>query len=326
MKIPAIPFLSKKLQENTLVSVEVSPDGVTVAQVTRDGGVPPALKLCEFKPTPGGETAATLAGLCKTHRLDQAWCTSIIQTDAYHLLLVEAPDVDPGELRSAIRWRIKDMIDFHIDDAVVDVFDVPTDERAARNRLMYAVVARAPKVKQLIDGLLDAGLKLSTVDIPELALRNITSLLPEDVGGVVLIYLARKNGLILVTRQSSLYLSRRLDIGMERIMTSGTGAAEGAELDPGVQKMLDSIVIEVQRSLDYYESHFSQPPVSSVVLTPLEQPLPGAINYLSSQLGLPVRQLDLNAMIDCETHLDDAMQARCLATIGAALRVEEVAL
>ena len=47
----------------------------------------------------------------------------------------------------------------------------------------------------MIDELTESGLKLDIIDIPELALRNIASLMPEDIGGVVLVYLGNDNGL-----------------------------------------------------------------------------------------------------------------------------------
>ncbi len=52
------------------------------------------------------------------------------------------PAACDNELRAAVRWRIKDLIDFHIDDAVIDVFEMPAHARGGPNRMMYAVKAR----------------------------------------------------------------------------------------------------------------------------------------------------------------------------------------
>jgi MSHA biogenesis protein MshI len=83
---------------------------------------------------------------------------------------------------------------------------------------------------------------------------------------------------------------------------------------------LDTIVIEVQRSLDYYESHFAQSTVTGVVLGPLPWRTEGVLSYLSSQLGLPTRVASLEELIDLPTPLAPALQARCLLAVGAALR------
>jgi len=215
-------------------------------------------------------------------------------------------------LRAAIRWRVKDLIDFHIDDAVIDVFDVPNQRVSGANKMMYAVVAKSSTVRRQVDLLAGAGLNLDVIDIPELALRNIAALLPEDVAGVALLYLTARGGLITITRQTTLYLSRRIDLGYEVL---------GGDLDSAAPR-LDRIVVEIQRSLDYYESHFSQPPVTNVIIAPLPGPIAGMDEYLSQQLGIAVRLLDLNTLIDMDTPLDPGLQSQCLLAIGAALRTE----
>ena len=183
--------------------------------------------------------------------------------------------------------------------------------------MVYVVAARSAVVKQRINQLLEAGLKLNTIDIPELCYRNIASLLPEDVGGVALICLARQRGILTLTRQETLYFSRRLQTGAEILWRDDVD-----QLTPEIEGWLDSIVIEVQRSLDYYESNFSAPPIAGVVLAPLGKKIHGIAEYLSSQLGLPCRVLDLNELIDCPRPLAEQGQVFCLPAVGAALRRE----
>ena len=307
-------------RQNALVSVCASAHGIAVAEVRRDDGVPPTLALCDFAKTTGvEERQPALHKLVKRHDLGRFPCVSSMDLGDYRLLSVEPPDVQPTELNAALRWRVKDLIDFSIDDAVIDAFQVSNELAPRRNPVMYAVVARGGVVKQRVDELLGANLKLSAIDIPELAMRNIAALLPEDVGGVVLVYLSADGGLITVTRQSQLFLSRLLGTGNGSVNPAG-------ELDvaeTATKQWLDGIVIEIQRSMDYYESHFSQPPVSSLVVAPLERPIPGVAEYISQQLNVPTRVLDLNALIDSPQPLTEELQSQCLLAIGTALRVEE---
>ena len=261
--------------------------------------------------------------------------------DASHtsLLLVEAPEVDPTELKAAIRWRIKDLIDFHIDDAVIDVFDIEGQRQRGRANMLYVVVSRFSVLRDHIDLLENAHIDLGVIDIPELAQRNVAALLKEDQMGVALMHFSTSGGLLTVTRQNNLFLARSLEFGSDQLEAESsavvgdigdeeetTPAAGATEMSPGLKRLLDSIVLEVQRSLDYYESHFGLPPVSGLVIAPTEYPIPGMLGYLSSSLGLPVRLLDLNTVLECEQTLGDALQARCFEAIGAALRVEERAL
>ena len=303
--------------QNAWVAVCANEATIAVARVRRSKDMPPSLELCQLQAVDSiSLQGAEIARLTKLHHLDRQNCISTLNLGDYSLLLVEAPDVPAAELRAAIRWRVKDLIDFHIDDAVIDVFDVPNQRATGKNSMMYAVVAKSDRVRQQIDLFTQSGLNLEVIDIPELAIRNIAALLPEDVAGVVMLHLGPGRGLIAITRQATLYLSRRIDIGSEEL---------GDDVDIAGPK-LDRIVIEIQRSLDYYESNFSQPAITNVVLTPLPHPVKGIEQYLAGQLGIAVRSLDINALIDSEEPLDMTIQSECLIAIGAALREEAKAL
>ncbi len=312
-------WLRRDTARERFAAVGFGPDGVAVACVHRQPGVPPVLERCEFAEVAGaGGWGEALARLARRHRLRRRDCSILIEPEAYSLLLIEAPEVPAEELRAAVRWRIKDLIDFHIDDAVIDVFDVPAHKASARARMMYVVAARVPRVGEKTELARAAGLRVQVVDIPELAQRNIAAALPEDVAGVALLHLGARSGLLTLTRQGTLYLARRVETGLEALPDGGGGADH-----PEVRDWLDTLVVEVQRSLDYYESHFAQAPISALVLAPLARPVEGAVDYLAGQLAPAVRLLDLDDLIDMRRPLEPELQARCFPVIGAALRHEE---
>lgn len=233
-----------------------------------------------------------------------------------------------------MRWRIKDLLDFHIDDAVIDVFDIPGQQARGRPKLMYVVASRITTVQSHIEQLEKRDINLTTIDIPEMAMRNIAALLPEDASGVVMLYLGQDFGLLTMTKDKNLYLARKFDIGFEQLVKCLESARledefvldEAEEMPAQLQRMLDTIILEIQRSLDYYESHFSLPPVGGLVLVPMAHHIPGMMGYIAGNMGVPVRLLDLNALLDCEQTLSDELQSQCLLAIGAALRQENKAL
>lgn len=309
-------FFRSRSRDNGLLAVCRDSDGIAMAAVRRESGRHPSLVACDYVPGNGSDALSDVAARGDFARLP---CTSTIDAGDYSMLLVETPDVPPDELRAAMRWRIKDLIDFHIDDAVLDVFAVPS-RKGGHEHLMYVVVAQAQAIKRHVDELVDAGLRLTTIDIPELACRNLTALLPEDAAGVAFIHFAPDQGLITLTRQGELYLSRRFEPGLDALLGGATS------LSPEVEGRLDAVTVEIQRSLDYYESHFGQPPVAGAVIAPLARPLAGLAEYLAGQLGIKVRVLDISELIDCEIELDPVMQSHCLTAIGAALRHQELTL
>src|ERR1044071_3667210 len=126
------------------IGVFVTAEGVAAAQLSR-AGAKPRLERCVYEPKADSDPVARVLARLPNRR---APTVSVLDPGGYRLLLVEAPDVPPDELRAAVRWRVKDLIDFHVDDAVIDVFEMPPHARGGRNRMMYAATAKADYVKQ----------------------------------------------------------------------------------------------------------------------------------------------------------------------------------
>lgn len=305
-------WLKRRSHDTGLTAIDLQADGVSLARVDWSGAARPRLAACEIQTLDSTDETKLLGQLAARYHLNHARCTTVLGAGDYQLLLTEAPDVSPDELKAALRWRIKDLIDFHINDAALDVFDLPGAAPGARAREMYAVAARTEAIQKRADLLTAAGIGLEIIDIPELAQRNLAALLPEDAAGVVMLSLKPQSGLITITRQGYIYLSRALNLGVDTLHTAD---------DP--VRYFDHIVLEVQRSLDYFESHFREASVRHLVLAPLAKPVPGLLEHLRANLGVTADVMDLAQLLDSDVELTPDLQARCLMTIGAALRHEE---
>ncbi|RJQ49152.1 MAG: hypothetical protein C4528_01230 [Gammaproteobacteria bacterium] len=319
MKNVLLKLFHKPAHSEGVAGIALAPGGVSLARIVRTEGGRPRVTLCVHHALPD-ERGESFAALVRQHGLADARCVELLEVNSYQLLLVEAPNVTPAELKAAVRWRIKDLINFHIDDAVIDVFDIPAQNLSGQSRMMYVVVTRAALVQEHIALVKNAGLDLAVIDIPEMALRNITALFPEDSAGVVLVHLTPQGGHIILTRAGTLYLARKIELNFARLFSGLEAARPDEALPDDVQRLLDNIVLEVQRSLDYCESHYSQPSITHLLFAPLERELPGAVNHVANSLGLKVRQIDLNEVLQCEAPLSRTLQAQCLLAVGAALR------
>jgi MSHA biogenesis protein MshI len=270
------------------------------------------VSACEFRAWDSGsgqdEVLARLAG---DHDLKHSRCTSLVTEDEYTLQIADAPEVPQSELRAAMRWRIKDIIGYNVTDAVVDVFDVPGERATGRPRNVFVVVSPREVIESRVKRLTAAGIGLDVIDIPELAQRNLASVLPEDEQGVVMLSLGAMGGLITISRRGEIYLSRNLEVGLESV-------AEGGDHT----ELFARVALEVQRSLDYYDSHFRQAPLMYLAILPTPREIPGLVEYLQNNLGLRVEILNPQSVFDFETDVSRDVVQRCLPTLGAALRDE----
>jgi MSHA biogenesis protein MshI len=238
---------------------------------------------------------------------------SALDPASYRLLLVDAPDVPPDELRAAVRWRVKDLIDFHIDDAVIDVFEMPPHARGGPTRMMYAVTAKADFVRQQIDSIEAAGLDLAVVDIPELCLRNVASRLEADQRGTAFLYIGERRSTVLLVRQGVLYLARHVETGIATLAEAGELRAD----------LVAGLALEVRRSLDYFESHYEQTSIPQLLVSGLES---ADREQIARELGIAVREVDLDALVETDDSLSPELARLCLPAIGAALRHDPVVL
>jgi MSHA biogenesis protein MshI len=235
------------------------------------------------------------------------------------MLVVEAPTVQALEMKSAIRWRIKDLLDYHVDDATVDVLDIPPESpQAGRNHSMYAIAARNETIRGCVKLFESAHIPLSVIDIPEIAQRNISALHETEGRGAALLYFNNDFGLLTITYRGELYLSRRIEIGMSQIQRAVPELR--AEL-------FGRVVLELQRSFDHFDRQYHFVPIAKVLLGP-EPEDTGLFEHLKANLDTPVERVDLleHLRFEGRDEPDAASQWQLFHLIGAALRYESKAL
>jgi MSHA biogenesis protein MshI len=238
----------------------------------------------------------------------------VLSPGEYQLLLIDAPPVAPQEMRMAVRWRIKDMIDFPLDDATVDAVRLDSGQPGSTDKLM-AVVARNELLKRYIETAEQANVTITAVDIPELAQRNIAALLETADRALAMLSFTPQGGLLTVTRNGELCFHRHLDVGRTNAGLPG---------DPGTQVAFERLALELQRSLDHIERQYSHWRLERIVLA-FPPSVPGLADYLRENLYLPLEVADLGHVINGPLP-DPATLAACWFALGGALRREDKAL
>lgn len=301
-----------------MLAIALHGEGVFAACVARQAEGKPKVMLAAFYAADKADKASTPDMLEKTGKdlhANNYRCATLLGAGEYQLLSVEAPNVPADELRTAVRWRLKDMLDFPADQAGIDVLDIPTDK--GRSQSIFAVAARNSLIESRQNRFVDAGVALAVIDIPEMAQRNISALVEPEGRGVAMLSFSSEGGLLTVTFNGELYLARRIDVTLEQLLDSDHDRKHAC---------YDKITLELQRSLDHFDRQYNFINVSKLVLAPTGAS--GLDEYLSSNLYTRVESLDLAAVLDLGgiTELAaPAQQQRFFLTLGAALRQEEAA-
>ncbi|HET6787398.1 MAG TPA: PilN domain-containing protein, partial [Aquabacterium sp.] len=270
---------------------------------------------------PSPELSQGLRSLNRAHRLKGAKLTGQIERTQYRLISTEVPDVPRDEWRDAMRWRLKDQVDFPLDDAFLDVLAVPQDTQLRQMHPAMAVVAQRVDFNRMALAADDVGLSWSAVDVPETALCNLSALAETPEQAHALMVFGDAHGMLVITYKGELLMTRNIEVAVSAV--TGSQEARGAALGRAA--------LEVLRTLDTFERMHSQVTLSGLSVVPPEGG-EDVLEVLADLVYVPVKSFELKSWMDLAVPEDQGMRLAAtpsldeLCAIGAALRGHRQAL
>ena len=263
------------------------------------------------------------------------------------------PKMPKDELKEAVKWEAKKIVPMPIEEMVLDFMIVGEQEdREVRRLDLIVVAAERSEVLSQYNELKRIGINIGVMDVNPLALLNAVSLnyAAHLKDTVVFVDVGAGKTEINIIKQGVLRFTRNVQVGGEDITKAiaqelqvsrdeaeamkrqhGILAPESgpdvsgadARLKNVIQREVDRIVLETQRSMDYYRAQFRESEMKKVILmggTPL---LPGFQDYCSSYFDARVEMDDPFAEIHCDepSFAELRMMApRFSSSVGLALR------
>jgi MSHA biogenesis protein MshI len=259
--------------------------------------------------------AAELAKCCNSLQLSAYQFSTLLSINEYQLLTVDAPNVPAEELKSAVRWRVKDTLGYPADEAAIDVLQIPKGNQGVeRAQSLYVVAATNSLIAKRIALFEDAKLALNVIDIPEMAQRNVAALLEDEGRGLALLAFDETGGLLTFTGHGELYLARRIEISIGQLRDADENLR---------QQAYDRLELEVQRSMDSFDRNFNHIAVSRLVVAASSET--GLVEKFRGNMYVPVERLDFSNILDLSAVpelMNEEAQMDAFYVLGAALREE----
>jgi MSHA biogenesis protein MshI len=223
-----------------------------------------------------------LADYVQRHKLANTDCYVSLTSHWYQLLQVEKPKVPESEVYAALGWPLKDLLPPNTEY----VYDYLTPPAQVAGQSKLSVVAIPHKdINNISKGIYDADLTLKSILIEETATVELT---PTSDDAVISLVQEHGEEIVLnIVKNDQLYFTRRLK-GFENL-----GSYSEKELSMGIT---ESLCVQIQRSMDYFESQLRQPPVRKVLLkldTTLAEQL---ASQIQESMGLPVNAFEPEIM------------------------------
>jgi MSHA biogenesis protein MshI len=336
---------------NRLV-VACTEDSFAYVEASIDLRRPYTIKRCGLERR-GDDSANTFVRRIKALKLPIQDVVAVLPLDRTQILQIEAPAVPPEELKAAARWRIKDMVDVHLDDLTIDVMRVG-DNRPRTLQHLYVIAAANSAIQQTTALLTAAGMELAVIDICETAQRNLQNAFAEAQGGreqaTAALIVHETQCLLTISANDEMFYTRRLEwdeavFGHQSDGSREAGAAAPA-YGPGVlsQQTLESVdivdysvevpefgnahdtprlVIELQRSFDVWERSWPDLPLSHLTVHAGAGSATLA-SIIKRDLGLQIEPMDTSALfkgLEGAAASAEVMEA-CVPLLGALLRQE----
>ncbi len=245
-------------QKDSQIGVDFLPGGVAVTQIQTGKKTPGRILRSEFVEADGQEAQVeALKAWVHGNSLQKTPCVCLLANDDCDVYQVDKPEVEDSEMIQAVSWKIKDLINYDVGNAVVDSYPMPESSKNKQQQV-GVVAAREAVVRNYIDSIKTTALELNALDIHELVRANLQVVQQSAEYSLALLTLTRESGLLSIYHDTDLYVSREFKIGIDQL---GFATSED-------ESVFDALLLELQRSLDYFESYYGMGSVTNLRIFP----------------------------------------------------------
>lgn len=288
-------------KKESQIGIEFQHDGVAVAQVRTGKNNPGDIIRSEFVLAAGQEAQVeALKDWVNDNDLQKTPCNCLVANDYCDIYQVERPEVEDSEMIQALTWKIKDLINYDVANAVVDSYPMPISSKNKQQQV-GVVAAREAVISSYVESIKATTLELNALDIHELVRSNLEVVQHSAEQSLALLTLSAGNGLLSVYHDTDLYVSREFPIGIDQLELASSED----------ESTFDALLLEIQRSVDYFESFYGIGAVTNLRVFP-------QLNA-TEKMAMYLQNLS-NFDIDFITFDGPGLEPHCFHAYCAALR------
>ncbi|TQV71997.1 hypothetical protein FLL45_17660 [Aliikangiella marina] len=254
------------------------------------------------------DLASQFVDWTRSNGIKNADCRWILSRNLYQTYQIDPPNVLPKEMDEAIKWQIKEMLEYSIDQALVTHYRPAFKE--GQSEQITAVATSKALVESIIDATHKTGLVFTSIDIEELTIGHslvdslgdgqLVGFIGEDISGLVFNFY-QSGGLAFSRHKKGRFLpnSHQQEFSLEQ--------EQEAEQE--------TFLLETQRTLDYVVSQVFRRPIDKILLQENSES--------DAKLAEVIRQiteLEVNLVAPPVFSDNHELVKPMLAEIGAAMR------
>jgi MSHA biogenesis protein MshI len=248
-----IPFFNTQKETNNLiVSIAIDTSGLSVVAIKKSDATWHLESATTQALTPSLSIEKQISDVLSQWDKQQCAVTLTLAQEAYHVVQTDKPDVPENDIIEALPWLLGDVVPFDASNIVLDYVDYPVKQRSG-NQKIDVFAANKAQLSSLVGTIEKHKSKhLKHIHVKEVL---VSDMLPDDdYARLIIVQEPSSEPFIMIVRAKHIWLARRLRGYLPRLQE-----------DTDLTHVADSLGLEIQRSMDFYESQLKQPPIKEAL-------------------------------------------------------------
>lgn len=304
--------LSLGSKKTKILGIDIGSNLIKVVLSINQSGKPSTIDFCGILETGSSDAhyEKELREYLIKNRLTGNIATACLDDESFKIRKIDLPKMPEADLKEAVKWKMRDIVDGSIEDFVVRYSHLPQLTEGKKNVYVgYAV--RKSAVSHMITLMQRVGV---TCEFVEPAAVSLSSILErqelgsdEWVGGIDL---GAHHSLLVIVGHQKFYFSRPL-MGINLAAAKADGNA-----------FQQKLAAEIQNSLDTFAVTFHVEHINRLFLAGGGAQIEGLSDYLSQNLGIITQKvngflgLQVNPMMRSAYQAQSSLLAQALAVSG----------
>lgn len=247
---------------------------------------------------------ALLAHVISEMSLQHFKCVFVIPPDKVESVQIEMSEMPTIDVHASLPWKLKDLVSIPPQDMICDYIEMDVQPFGQPVKAQVMATSKA-YIEMLLAPFHKAKVPVHAITTEQFVIAKLQTV--EDAAQLVFVQHTDSTGILLILKNQQICFARKI---------RGTDAVVNMLPEEVKEYGADMIAIEIQRSVDYYESQLKQPPIKDVIIS-----IAGGNEALICEVlntNLPVKTRIANLTSDIQDDTGE-ISLQYLAALGGAL-------
>lgn len=279
--------------------ISIHPDCVRIVKIKKTLEGLKCIKNAQYPIESSDKFTRLLSMIIDDFELEKIRTVIVINNDKTESAQIELSDLPVADISASLPWQVKDSISIPPQDMICDYIEMTIQPLGQTAKAQVMATSRQ-YLNTIVEPFHKNKAELLAITTEQFVLARMQSSV--DTAQLLFVQHHNANAILLILKNQQICFARKIrgtdtiiNMPHEQIAAGGT----------------DAIAIEIQRSMDYYESQLKQPPIKNVLIAIAGNNQSAVVDALNTVL--PTKTLAMPML-----ELTDGAQLEYLAAASAA--------